>query len=80
MLSLPSDQDQHLEETAGLKVLATSTVRDPGSTFGSDHLGLLVGLSQTSDQFSNNIVKKMKFSTKARRLIILQSQTHTFSM
>ena len=62
MLSVPCHQDQdvdggHLEETAGLKVLATSTVRDPGSTLGSDHLGLLVGQSQTSDQFSNTIIK-----------------------
>ena len=62
MFSVPCDQDQdvdgvHLEETAGLKVLATSTVSDPDSTLGSDHLGLLVGQSQTLDQFSNNIMK-----------------------
>ena len=63
MFSLPCHQVQdvegggHLEETAGLKVLATSTVSEPGSTLGSDHLGLLVGQSQTLDQFSNNIMK-----------------------
>ena len=63
MFSVPCHQDQdmegggHLEETAGLKVLATSTVSDPDSTLGSDHLGLLVRQSQTLDQFSNNIMK-----------------------
>ena len=63
MFSVPCDQDQdvggggHLEETAGLKVLATSTVSDPDSTLGSDHLGLLVGQSQTLDQFSSKIMK-----------------------
>ena len=51
MFSVPGHQDQdvegggHLEETAGLKELATSTVSDPDSTLGSDHLGLLVGQS-----------------------------------
>ena len=51
MFSVLGHQDQdvdgggHLEETAGLKELATSTVSPPGSALGSDHLGLLVGQS-----------------------------------